>query len=144
MSEHHFGCSYNPRKGQKCDCGEDGTEQLMKNKKVKPISPDEVINKKKKLLPDGVIEAFNELIAKNWDGNQSVIDQDDVVNLICEKVGDGMGNSAPRRLVFDNNWLNVEEIYEAQGWEVEYDKPGYNEVYSASFIFSRDGKRMIL
>ncbi len=33
-------------------------------------------------------------------------------------------------------WLNVEELYRAQGWTVTYDKPGYNESYPATFTFA--------
>jgi len=39
--------------------------------------------------------------------------------------------------IFENGWLDVEPIYREVGWNVEYDKPGYNETYEASFKFTR-------
>lgn len=47
----------------------------MKNK-VKPISIDEVQFKKNEEIPDEIIESFNKLIVKNWDGHSSVVRQD--------------------------------------------------------------------
>ena len=49
-----------------------------------PISPDEVIKKRAASIPEQVIECFNELIAKNWDGNSSLIFQKEIIGLIYE------------------------------------------------------------
>jgi hypothetical protein len=38
--------------------------------------------------------------------------------------------------IYDNHWLDVEEIFEKNGWSVSYDKPGYCESYDASFEFT--------
>lgn len=99
---------------------------------VNPVSPEQVVELKKKQIPDGVIEAFNEIIAKNWNGHSSTVLQDEVVEAIIEKVP-----RATRRKVFDNHWLDVEDIFRSEGWKVEYDKPGYNETYRASFKFTK-------
>lgn len=100
---------------------------------VKPISPDEVIEKKKEEIPDFVIEEFNKVIAEKWDGKRSTVFQDDIVNRIV--------NRSPllinRRHVYDHHWLDVEDIYRAQGWVVKYDKPHYTENYEAHFIFTK-------
>lgn len=94
---------------------------------VKPITPEEVVSKKEEILPDFVFESFNYLIAQNWKGGSSSFKQDDVVNLIREKMsGD-----------FDIRWLDVEPVYRRAGWKVEYDKPGYCESYSATFTFRK-------
>jgi hypothetical protein len=42
-----------------------------------------------------------------------------------------------RQEVFDNQWLDIEDIYREAGWKVSYDKPAYNETYKAYFTFSR-------
>jgi hypothetical protein len=105
--------------------------------KVKPISPDEVVGKKEASIPNGVFEAFNELIARNWNGSYSMLKQCDVVNLISEKVGNGMGDGCGKKMIYDNHWLDVEDIYRATGWSVEYDKPGYNENYEPTFKFKK-------
>lgn len=42
-----------------------------------------------------------------------------------------------RQEIFDNCWLDVEDIFEEVGWKVVYDKPGYNESYPANFEFTK-------
>jgi hypothetical protein len=101
---------------------------------VKPIAPDEIIPAREEQIPDGVIEAFNELIAKNYQSGSSIVKQPAVVNLIMVKMGLTDGD---RSKVYDEYWLNIEEIYRKAGWTVEYDKPGYNENYDAFFTFTR-------
>lgn len=94
------------------------------------ISPNEVVAQKQKNIPEIVFEAFNELIAKNFTGGSATVKQDDIISLILSKSG-----FLSQQEVFDKGWLNVEEVYRDQGWKVEYDKPAYNETYSAYFKF---------
>ena len=100
---------------------------------VKPINPDEVVEQKKACIPDAVIEAFNDEIARRFLGNSATVKQDDVLARIQEK-------GIERGMVFDNGWLDVEDIYRKAGWEVFYDKPGYNETYASTFKFTRKKK----
>jgi hypothetical protein len=95
---------------------------------VKPIRPDEVAEEKLNTLPESVIEVFNDLIAENWDGKSSHVLQRDVVDRIKRKMETNH---------FKTSWLDVEDIYRRAGWDVEYDKPGYNESYDASFTFTK-------
>ncbi len=99
-----------------------------------PIKPSEVVAKKEKSFPDAVFEAFNELITKKWDGSSATVRQDEVVDLMVKK-------GLEREEIFDNGWLNVEDIYRSAGWVVRYDKPGYDEDYSAYFTFESKEKR---
>jgi hypothetical protein len=101
---------------------------------VKPITPAEVSSEKLASLPDEVIEAFNELIFKNWDGFEANIRQREVVALIIQKMH---LTEKDEQKVFDNHWLDVEEVFQKAGWRVEFDKPGYNETYQASFTFKK-------
>lgn len=96
---------------------------------VKPIKPSEVVTRKKETLPPEVITVFNNLIAKNWDGNEAVVKQTDAADAIASALG------IERHAVFDNHYLDVEQIYRSEGWLVEYDKPAYNETYEATFTF---------
>ena len=102
---------------------------------INPIKPSDVVSAKIATMPEFVIESFNFLIAKNFDGSSSRVIQDDVVKLIeiaIECDGDEQE--------FDNHWLDIEPIYKQAGWEVVYDKPGYNESYRAYFVFNIKGK----
>lgn len=113
---------------------------------VTPISPSDVGRAKVHHIPDVVFEAFNELIAVGFISHNSsiIINQDDVINLITEKMaergevdlGDPDAVASLRRKIYDKKWLNIEEAYRAEGWDVFYDKPAYFENYSASFKFS--------
>lgn len=69
----------------------------MKNK-VKPISVNEVQLKKNEDIPDEIIEIFNKLIVKNWDGNSAIIKQDAVIREIELKL-----IKYNRRQIFENN-----------------------------------------
>ncbi len=98
---------------------------------VKPISPDEVVQKKKTSFPDFVLEAFNELITKNFRGKSAIIKQNDVVNLIVSK------GAIDIDAVFAAHYLDVEDVYRDAGWKVSYDKPAYCEDYEPTFTFSK-------
>ena len=112
---------------------------------AKPISPDEVNIWKAEILPEEVITAFNNIIAKNWDGIFSRFKQDEVIDEIvrlapkdlpvegCYEWHSGKSKS----YILDNHWLDVEGIYREEGWDVTYDKPGYNESYESFFKFSK-------
>jgi hypothetical protein len=100
---------------------------------AKPITPQEVILLKTSTIPDAIFEAFNELIAENFNGHTSSFTEKKVVARIVQK-----GISS--KTAYDNNWLDVETLYQKAGWKVEYDKPGYNESYEAYFSFSRKTK----
>jgi hypothetical protein len=96
---------------------------------VKPIKPSEVVSRKMETLPPEVITVFNNLIAKNWNGSEAVVKQTDAADAIASALG------IERQVVFDNHYLDVEHIYQKEGWRVIYDKPGYNESYEAFFKF---------
>jgi len=100
---------------------------------AKPITPAEVTSKKLANIPDRVIEAFNTLIAKHYDGRSATVKQDEVLAAIVT-------DEITRSMVFENHWLDVEDIFREAGWDVEYDKPAYNESYPATFTFKSKDK----
>lgn len=102
---------------------------------TKPITPDELVTRITESVPDGVVEAWNEMIAKRINGGGSRVTQRDLVELICKKMG------CCRVDVFVNGWLHLEPMYEAAGWKVEYDKPGFNEPGDATFTFTRKDQK---
>lgn len=101
--------------------------------KVKPISPKDAVANQKMSIPDFVIAAFNEMISKGIGCSKSVtFKQDDVAKLALDRAPEG----TTYRTLIDNHWLDVEPLFQEQGWKVTYDKPGYNESYVATFTFS--------
>jgi hypothetical protein len=98
-------------------------------KQVLPIKPKDIARQKSKNIPSAVIEAFNELIAKDFDGESARVLQAEAVKQI-------VGKGIKKGDIFANGWLDVEEIFEKKGWVVEYDKPAYCESYEPVFIFT--------
>jgi len=100
---------------------------------MKPISPNEMNVRKLEVIPECVIEAFNYLIALKWTGGYAKFKQDEVVDRILSKQPEGFN----RQTIYDQHWLDVEDIYRAEGWKVTYDKPAYCESYAPTFEFSK-------
>lgn len=98
---------------------------------VKPIKPSEVVAKKQDQLPDGVILAFNELIAEAWDGQGSHIDRKRVLALICSKL------EVRQDTVLEKHYLDVEDIYRKAGWVVTYHRPATDENWDSYYSFSK-------
>lgn len=93
-----------------------------------PLTPDEVAVSKRTHLPDFVIDAFNELLIESFHNGAARILQKDAVARIKAKHPE---------LEFNMKWLDVERTFEAYGWKVVYDKPGWDESYDAFFRFTR-------
>lgn len=99
---------------------------------VKPISPEDAVKKKQEAIPAFVIQAFNEVIIANIsDSGYANFKQDEVLRVVMSKGG------VSSKEVFEKGWLDVEPIFRKAGWKVDYDKPGYNESYSANFTFRK-------
>ncbi len=98
------------------------------DKKIAPIRPRDIARQKQESFPNEVIEAFNQLIGESFNNGYATIRQDDAVALMVKK-------GLVSKEIYRRGWLNVEDIYRKAGWEVEYDKPAYNESYPATFTF---------
>ncbi|HTE57136.1 MAG TPA: hypothetical protein VK694_00170 [Verrucomicrobiae bacterium] len=94
--------------------------------RIEPIRPEEAAEAFH--VPDEVIGVFNDLITEGCVNGHVTVMQKDVVKRLVD-----MGVS--RKDIFDKGWLNVEQLFEGAGWEVGYDRPGYNESYEPSFTF---------
>lgn len=92
-----------------------------------PIRPEDVAGVKCAHIPGVVFQAFNAEIALRFSGKSATVYQKDVMNHLNKIYTENQ--------IFDSGWLNVEEAYEHCGWDVTYDKPGYNESYGASYKF---------
>lgn len=95
----------------------------------KALSPNQMRDYKIETIPSEVFEVFNLLIAENLSGKTSVVNQADVEKALVER---GFNKDE----IFQKGWLDVEHFYKKQGWKITYDKPGYNESYKPSWVFS--------
>lgn len=97
---------------------------------VKPISPDEI--KLEETFPDDVISSFNELITENYRNGVSSFKAKDIVEKISVKMNISSAS------VYDHHFLDVESIYEKNGWEVKYEQPSYgDDNFDAYFKFTK-------
>ena len=118
----------------------------MEREPIRPIEPKEVIDKKVNIIPEEVIEAFNELIAQNYSEGYATVLQKDAERLMIAKgldrlitIEKGEEKVVDKSIIYKNHWMDVEGIYRKAGWKVEYDKPvGYaGETFEPYFRFSR-------
>lgn len=98
---------------------------------AKPITPSEAVAKKATVIPDGVIEAFNLLIAKHFDGRESVVTLKEAAAEIRRQMGYDRNKTVPQA------YLDVEPLFRKAGWKVKYEQPGYCESGDACYTFSK-------
>ncbi len=98
---------------------------------TKPISPSQVGAAKASVFPSEVVDVFNHLITTYCVNGSSTFKQVDAIDLIRARL------RVSRAKIMSNGWLNIEDLYRSVGWQVTYDKPGYNESYPATFTFSK-------
>jgi len=79
-----------------------------------PIKPEDAASLKIAKIPKEVIEAFNELIVQEFDGQCARIDPKDLVGLIIKK-------GLSEKEIKENHWIDValKGFYEKAGWKVK-------------------------
>jgi hypothetical protein len=82
---------------------------------MKPIKPSEVDAAKKLVIPEFIISELLELVLARNPGYS-------------------------RATIFKENYFDFEPLFRSEGWDVEYDGPGYNENYKATFTFKKKGQ----
>lgn len=98
-----------------------------------PMTPSEASGLKRLVIPAFVFRAVNTVLAKEFNGRSATLRQCDVVKAIMDE-----NPEVTKSELFDNRWMDFEPAYRAQGWKVEYDKPGYNESYEATYKFTKN------
>lgn len=80
----------------------------LNNTNMKPISPDEVVQKKRESLREEVIEAVNEMITEHWNGHESRFIQDSLIERIISKWKRVYENKQELRLeLFNKHYLDI-------------------------------------
>ena len=102
----------------------------MKN--IKPLSPKEVSEQFNNSIPDEVIQAVNTLLIKEYTNGTAILKQKDIIAEIRL-----INSDLTAAKIYENGWLDFENVFISNGWEVEYDKPVYCEDYDAFFRFRK-------
>lgn len=100
-----------------------------------PITPVAAFEQKQGAIPAAVYDVVNALIVKHLDaGGTAVVLQEAIVASL-----EGLGYA--RADVYAARWLDFEKAYEAAGWRVRFERPGYNEDGFATFTFTSCARR---
>lgn len=99
---------------------------------AKVYSPEDVLKKRVETIPDYVIDAFNDLLTENYQEDETIIEQEDVIRKILEYSTD---DELTRETIFKKHYLDIENLYRNNGWEVDYKKPAFDERFVPYFIF---------
>lgn len=110
---------------------------------TEPISPGEAKKLKAHLIPTFMYQAVNELLVARYDDHAAcVIKETELLERAYNRWKQQETNVPEtfetfKRMVYDRHWLDFEDAYKQQGWNVIYDRPGYDETYGAFYKFSR-------
>jgi hypothetical protein len=97
-----------------------------------PITPAEIVAKRRADVPEKVFDAWNTVIAKNYVGTaKSGYSDFTITELMTELLASGY----TREEISENRWVDLEDIYRKSGWSVRVDIPGYNESYDTRYEF---------
>ena len=99
---------------------------------AKVYSPEDVLKKRVETIPDYVIDAFNDLLTENYQEDETIIEQEDIIRKILEYSTD---DELTRETIFKKHYLDIENLYRNNGWEVDYEKPAFDELFEPFFIF---------
>ncbi len=107
-----------------------------------PIKPSEVVKKKTAQIPEIVFEVANELIAENWTGSSATFTVDELAERVVARGTPPADTPVNyRAALFAKRAFDIEDSYREAGWTVKFDRPGYNESYSANWTFTKGRTR---
>ena len=98
---------------------------------IKPITPEEARNEAKSNIPEFVIIGVNNAIKSHYHKSGFTIKQKDILAEIMKVAPDDMTNNE----IFENHWMDFEDLYKNFGWNISYDSPGYCESYDEKYEF---------
>lgn len=98
---------------------------------IRPISPNQLHTIKKKTTREIVYETVNEMLVENaGDRSRIILKLEDI---LMKLVARGLDKYE----LIDKGFMDFEPAYRKAGWKVDYDEPGWNETYPATYTFSK-------
>jgi len=85
----------------------------------------------KKTPPPSVFKVMRELVASKLVENKAIVTQEEAVNAISKKL------KCSKAAVVTRHYLEIEDVFRQEGWDVKYRKPGFNEKFEANFRFKK-------
>lgn len=98
-----------------------------------PITPNEVLENRIYKIHPSIIKIVNDILSQRFTHKDSsvVIKQKEIVDKFQELHPD-----FSREKLYDEKHMDFEYEFRKFGWDVAYDRPGYNENYEAFYKFS--------
>lgn len=97
---------------------------------IKPITPQEAKKDVKCNIPDFVITGINNAIKNNYHKSGFLIKQKEIISEILK-----ISPNTQENIIYNNNWLDFEELYENYGWNISYESPDRSETFDSYFYF---------
>ncbi len=104
----------------------------------KPITPQEAKAQKLLIIPNYIIEAVNELLIKHLSSGRAIILRDAIIYAAYMRWLECSGSANFdffKKNLYDNHFLDFEDIYISAGWKVTYHRPDYTEFYDPYYEF---------
>lgn len=98
---------------------------------IKPITPEEALKDRINTIHPDIIKIINSFIKERYSSEKIIVKIE--VPEIIEKFLE-INPSSDKQEIINKHWLDFESVYEAVGWKVKYDKPGFNETNFPSFF----------
>ncbi len=97
---------------------------------IQVLGPEEMIKHWEQALPDAVVETFNQLLAKQFNGTEAYIKEKDLLTALCDK-------GVTVKDVTEQRWLfQTKQLYQERGWKVAFTSPGYDDNFDSYFRFT--------
>lgn len=114
---------------------------------VRPIKANEIQTEKAKVIPETMIEAANQLLVENINpsGTRATFKFKELKRRYKELVaGKGATEDEINEVKVETWWLDIEDTYRENGWNVNVDCPAYNESYDGYYEFTIKTKTILV
>lgn len=105
------------------------------------IKPNEVLAKVAHAIPDYVIEVFNDLIKKSFNGYSATVKLEDAKVAVTQAIVRNnpeiphMDHSLARQFMEERRYMDVEPVFRDAGWKVEFNKKCIGDNFDSHFVF---------
>jgi hypothetical protein len=108
------------------------------------IKPNEVMATVASSIPEFVIEVFNDLIKKHFNGYSARFDLEEAKLAVIEAIKKNnpehahLGDREHRSFLMERRYMDVEPVFEKAGWKVEFNKQCIGDNFASHYVFMLD------
>ena len=98
---------------------------------IKAITPTKAKKLKMKNIPMEIIRVIDKMILDNTIEGIAKIEIESIVKIVRRET------KLTRKKIFDNNMLDIEDLYRSKGFKVQYVPGAYYETFEPYFTFEK-------